>query len=121
CSMTLSTTGASASTLRAKGRPVPEEFVVAETAAENDQFVLEWQFDHGVRVNKNPETLGSVLGSNAEMWTDTYQLKGGKMTLNVNFAKSGRYTRNVFVDGKIAKSIYGQCQPVDYDFGVPIG
>jgi len=32
-----------ASTLRAKKKPVPEEFLVAEKAPEKDRFLLQWQ------------------------------------------------------------------------------
>ena len=106
-----------ASTERAKGMHLDNVFVTAETAPENLRGVFEWVFNHGVSVAKDPEVLSAVVGSKGSMWSSTGKVQGAEMELRVTFATSGRYSRNVLVNGNVAASVYGQCQPVDSDFG----
>ena len=108
-----------ASTERAKGLRVDKVFITAETAPENSRAILEWPFNHGVRVNKDPEVLPAVVGSKGQMWSSTFKVNGKEMELRVSFATSGRYSRIVTVGGIVAATVYGQCQAVNYDFGDP--
>ncbi len=108
-----------ASTERAKGMHLDSVFVTAETAPENLRGIFEWVFNHGVSVAKEPEVLDAVVGSKGGMWSSTGKINGKEMELRVTFATSGRYSRNVLVNGNVAASVYGQCQPVDYDFSDP--
>jgi hypothetical protein len=104
-----------ASTLRAQGKPVPKEFLDAATAPEKDRFLLEWSFRNGVELQKDPETLGFVVGSNGTMWSMEFNppdLKKEKFAVRMVFSPTGRYSRDVLVDSKITASVYGRCEPI---------
>ena len=106
-----------ASTLRAKGKPVPKEFLDAEKTSEKDRFILQWVFRNGVQLQKDPEMLNSVPGSSGAMWSADFapQAEAGttkKFTVRMVFSLTGRYSRDVLVDDRITVSIYGQCEPV---------
>jgi hypothetical protein len=107
-----------ASTLRAKGKPVPTEFLDAEKAPEKDRFLLQWVFRNGVKLQKDPEILQAVTGSKGAMWSADYNPAEGKrpsnrLTLRIVFSVSGRYSRDVLVDGNVTTSVYGRCEPID--------
>src|SRR5439155_744117 len=51
-----------ASTLRRKRKPAPEEFLEAEKASEKERFLLQWVFEDGVQLHKDPEKLDAVAG-----------------------------------------------------------
>jgi len=107
-----------ASTLRAKGKTVPKEFLDAEKAPEKDRFLFLWAFSNGVAMHDKPETLSAVVGSNGTMWSeDGYPLgaKGprNRFTVRMVFSRTGRYSRDVLVDGVIRASVHGRCEPVE--------
>ena len=103
-----------ATTLRAKGMPVPKLFVAAASAPEKEQFVLEWAFNHGVEMHKEPAVLHAVPGSKGHMWVASYGKHDGKtFEVRETFEVSGRYSREVLVNGTVAVSVYGQCEPAD--------
>jgi hypothetical protein len=103
-----------ASTLRSKGKPVPEEFLEAEKASEKDRVLLQWVFQDGVQLQKDPETLEAVAGSGGHMWSvDMTPPKSSKrFTLRMVFSESGRYRRDVLVDGTVVKSVPGRFEPI---------
>lgn len=107
-----------ASTLRAKGKEVPKVFLDAETAGENHQALMAWIFSHGVQLQKDPEVLPAVIGSHGKMWSTDFAHSEGseshKTTLRMVFSLAGRYSRDVLVDGVVAASVYGKCEPIDY-------
>lgn len=105
-----------ASTLRAKGKIVPKEFLDAEKAPEKDRFLFLWAFSNGVRLHEKPETLSAVVGSNGTMWSEEGyppSAKGSRFTVRMVFSQTGRYSRDVLVDGVIRASVYGRCEPVE--------
>ncbi len=106
-----------ASTLRAKGKPVPKEFLDAEKAPENDRFLLRWVFRNGVQMHKEPEMLQAVAGSKGTIWSTDYpsdgKLRSKRLTLRTVFSVSGRYSRDVLVDDVVTTSKYGRCEPVE--------
>lgn len=108
-----------ASTERSKGLPVDKDFIAAEAAPENLRGIFQWVFNHGVRVNKDPEILYAVPGSKGSMWSVSGKVDGKATELRVTFATSGRYSRVVLIDGNVEASVYGQCQPVDSAFAQP--
>ena len=105
-----------AGTLRRKGKPVPKEFLDAENSPEKDRLLLQWVFRNGVQLHNEPETFQAVPGSNGAMWsadlgpTNTKRTK--RVTLRTVFSISGRYSRDVLVNGVLTKSIYGKCEPI---------
>jgi hypothetical protein len=106
-----------ASTLRAKGEPVPGEFVDAEKAPEKDRFLMQWAFRNGVALHKDPEVLDAVVGSHGTMWSGDYSPPDGKkparrFTLRMVFSNTGRCSRDVLVDGNVTTSVYGRCEPI---------
>ena len=107
-----------AGTLRKKGELIPKEFLDAENAPEKDRFLLQWVFRNGVKLHNEPETLQAVAGSKGAMWsaddspTDAKQ-RAHRLTLRTVFSVSGRYSRDVLVNGVLTKSIYGKCEPID--------
>lgn len=50
-----------ATTLRAKGVPVPKPLVAAASARGKQQLVLEYFFNHGVEMYKTPALLHAAL------------------------------------------------------------
>ena len=106
-----------ASTLRAKGEPIPKSFLDAEKASEKDRFILQWVFRNGVPVQKDPEMLNSVPGSSNAMWSAEFDPPGEartakKFTLRMVFSRTGRYSRDVLVDNRATVSISGRCEAV---------
>ena len=104
-----------ASTLRAKGREVPQEFIEAEKAPEKDRFLLQWAFRDGVAPHKQPEILEAVPGTGGMIWDSAVQSEeaGKKVKLRVIFTVAGGYSRDILIDGTTAKSIYGRCEAID--------
>ncbi len=103
-----------ASTLRAKKKPVTEEFLEAEKAPEKDRILLQWVFEDGVQLHKDPETLGAVVGSGGHMWSADVNSRTSskRFTVRMVFSESGRYRRDVLVDGTIVKSVPGRFEPI---------
>lgn len=106
-----------ASTLRAKGKPVPKEFLDAEKAQEKDRVLLEWAFRNGVPLQKDAEVLNAVAGSKGAMWSAEYTPPDGKqpserLTLRMVFSLAGRYSRDVLVDEVVTTSVHGRCEPI---------
>ncbi len=103
-----------ASTLRAKKQPVSEEFLAAEKAPEKDRFLLEWVFQDGVQLQKDPEELNAVVGSGGHMWSADIKspTSSKRFTARMVFSESGRYRRDVLVDGTIVKSVPGRFEPI---------
>ena len=107
-----------ARTLRRKGKPVPKEFLGAENDPEKDRFLLQWVFRNGVQLHQEPETLQAVAGSKGAAWSADYspddvKRRGQKLILRTVFSVSGRYSRDVLVNGVLTKSTYGKCEPID--------
>jgi hypothetical protein len=105
-------------TLRKKGKPVPKEFLAAEGQAEKDRFLMQWVFRNGVQLHNEPETLQAVVGSKGSAWSADIRPTGAKhrsekLTLRTVFSISGRYSRDVLVNGVLAKSTYGKCEPIE--------
>ena len=106
-----------ASTLRAKGKPVPKDLLDAERAPEKDRFLLQWPFRNGVKMQKDPEPLEAVVGSNGTMWSADYhppdeKRASNRITVRMVFSLAGRYSRDVLVDGSLTLSVYGRCDPI---------
>jgi hypothetical protein len=106
-----------AGTLRKRGKPVPKEILDAASAPEKDRFILQWVFRNGVQLQNEPEELQAVVGSKGAMWSVDYfppegKERAHKLTLRTVFSVSGRYSRDVFVDGVLSTSVYGKCESV---------
>lgn len=103
-----------ASTLRAKDKSVPREFIDAENAPEKDRYLLQWVFLDGVQLHKKPDALDAVPGTTGMMWESAEQPEqsGRRIKLRLVFGVAGRYSREVLVDGAIAKSVYGRCESI---------
>lgn len=105
-------------TIRRTGTPVPKEFLVAEKAPVADRFLMQWAYDMGVALRAAPETLAAVAGSNGTIWSAEVQVpnsqnrSGQRLVVQMVFSPTGRYSRNVLVDGIQAKSIHGRCEPI---------
>ena len=107
-----------AGTLRKKGKPIAREFLDAESDPEKNRFLLQWVFRNGVQLHNEPETLQAVVGSKGAMWSADYspadaKLRAQRLTLRAVFSVSGRYSRDVLVNGVLTKSTYGKCEPID--------
>lgn len=104
-----------ASSLRAKGKPVPKEFLDAEKGSEKDRFILQWPFHNGVEMQREPELLQAVVGSKGHMWSaeDSTKLKPKRLTLRMVFSATGRYSRDVLLDDVLATSVPGRCEPIN--------
>lgn len=103
-----------ATTLRAKRKPVPEEFLEAEKAPEKDRILLEWVFKDGVQLHNDPEILEAVAGSGGHMWSAdvTPPASSKRFTVQMVFSESGRYRRDVLMDDTIATSVPGRVEPI---------
>lgn len=107
-----------ASTLRKKAKPIPKEALEAERSAEKDHFLMQWIYRNGVVLNIEPETLDSVANSKGTTWSREFSppdktMRSTKFTLRMVFSASGRFSRDVLVDGVIRKSIHGKCEPIE--------
>jgi hypothetical protein len=104
-----------ASTLSAKGQPVAKEFTDAASAPEKDRFIMQWVFRNGVQLQKDPEMLAAVIGSSGAMWFADYESPAQKQPLSIRmvFSRTGRYSRDVLVNGAVTASVNGRCEPVD--------
>jgi hypothetical protein len=103
-----------ASTLRAKKKPVPQEFLEAEKAPEKGRFLIQWVFRDGVQLHEDPETLQAVDGSGGHMWSVDMNVPSSpkRFTLRMVFSEAGRYRRDVLVDGTLVKSVPGRFEPI---------
>lgn len=107
-----------AGTLRKKGKPIAKEFLDAENDPEKNRFLLLWVFRNGVQLHNEPETLQAVAGSKGAMWSADYsptdaKQRAQRLTLRAVFSVSGRYSRDVLINGVLTKSTYGKCEPID--------
>lgn len=103
-----------ASTMSAKGERVPEAFLEAEKAPESERFLLQWAFKDGVQVHNDPEVFEAVVGSGGRMWSADVTPANSKkrFTAQMVFSESGRYRRDVLVDGRVVVSVPGRFEPI---------
>lgn len=106
-----------AATLRKKAQPIPQEFLDAVNDSEKDRFMLQWTFRNGIQLHDEPETLRAMVGSKGVRWSADYSLANAKpksqvLTLRMVFSVAGRYSRDVLVNGVLARSTYGKCDVI---------
>jgi hypothetical protein len=106
------------STLRRRGQDVPKEFAGLANVPEKERFLMQWTFSDGVQLWKDPEVLDLEVGSNGQLWSSEFvpkQRTTHKFILRMAFGFSGRYRRDVLVDGSLATSVRGRCEPVTFE------